>query len=59
MKTERDIERDCIDDEGHDIVAYHEFKKCSKCGFTWFYKKQPLQDNEIAVQSTDLSTHLT
>lgn len=34
---DRDIEKDCIDDKGHRIIYEHQWKKCEKCGWTWFY----------------------
>lgn len=33
----RDIERDCIDDKGHRIIYELHWRKCERCGMTWFY----------------------
>lgn len=56
----RNIERDCIDDEGHKVINYHHWKKCEKCGMTWFYTKNnnPTKvDDEKPVQPSHPTPH--
>lgn len=55
---DRNIEKDCIDDEGHTPIDYHDFIKCEKCGWTWFYtnSNNPTKvDDEKLGQSLPLT----
>lgn len=59
MKSERNIERDCIDDEGHDIIPYHHWKKCEKCGMTWHYKNENTIPTKVEDEKLDQSEQLS